>query len=109
MNRVKKLIKEWESNSIPTPTVKVLRINLGAHDYARLCALREVYAGRTEEQIVSDLMSTILDEVEETLRYVQGSKFISQVEKGSSMPDDLECTELFEMFNPKYQHVFDEK
>ena len=109
MNRVQNLIRDWERSSLPEPTVKVLKIQMGAHDYARLCALKEVYAGRTEEQLVKDLMSTVLDEVEETLPYIQGSKFMSEVELGIPISEDREYSELFDAFNQKYSHAFEEK
>ena len=102
MKNVQNLIKNWEANALSGPKVKSLDVKLGAYDYGRICALTEIYPGRTQEQVVSDLISTILDEVAETLPYIQGSQVIAEDEFGDPIYEDIGVTPLFEELAHKY-------
>lgn len=102
MNNVRKLMDDWDANASGEPKDKALSIKLNAYDYARIRALAEIYNGKTENQIVSDLVSTALDEVEEAMPYIQGSKVIAEDEFGDPVYEDVGMTPRFEALIHKY-------
>ncbi len=102
MNKMRNLIKEWEENSRTRPTVKEITIQLTSRDNARICALAELYSGRTQEQLLSELVSTALDEFEEALPYIQGDKVIAKDDYGDPVYEDVGLTPKFEELSKKY-------
>lgn len=102
MNRMKQLLKEWDVDSQAQPKVKGIMVQLTAGDYARIRALAELYAGRTEEQIVSELLSVALDEVEEALPYIPGNVVITEDEFGDPVYEDIGLTHKYAELIKKY-------
>lgn len=102
MNRMKQLLKEWMLDSQSGPMVKKVAVNLTARDYARICALVELYNGRGEEQIISELLTAALDEVEEALPYIPGKVVIAEDEFGDPVYEDIGLTHKFEELTKKY-------
>ncbi len=102
MNRMKQLIKAWEADSRSEPAVNEITVKLTSRDYARVRALAEVFPGRTEAQLVGELLSTALDEVEEALPYVPGKKVVAEDEFGDPIYEDVGLTPRFEELARKY-------
>lgn len=102
MNRMKQVIKAWEIASQTGPMVKTLSVQLTAKDYARLCALEELFPARHKEQILSELVATALDEIEEAFPYVQGDQVITEDEFGDPIYGDVGMTQRFEELTKKY-------
>ena len=92
---VKELVNEWASTArIEHPVMNVsldLPLELSAH----LMALEDMYPGRTIEQLMLDLLSAAVDELEETLPYQQGNKVIAEDEFGDPMYQDVGLTPRF--------------
>jgi hypothetical protein len=102
MNRVKQLLNEWVLASQSKPMVKSLTIKLTTQDYARVRALAELYTDRSEEQIISELLSAVLDEVEEALPYIPGKQVVAEDEFGDPVYEDIGLTRKFEQLKKKY-------
>lgn len=102
MNRMKQLIEVWESESRAEPAVNDISLKLTAGDYARLCALEELFPARTREQLVRDLLATALDEFEEALPYIPGKKVVGEDEFGDPLYEDVGLTPKFEALARKY-------
>ncbi|RRJ83476.1 type 1 pili tip component [Aestuariirhabdus litorea] len=96
------MIAAWEGESSKAPRDHELRVKLTAHDSARLRALADIYPGRSQEQILGDLVATALNEVEEALPYVQGKKVIARDEMGDPLYEDIGITPRFEALTRKY-------
>ena len=88
MNRMQKLIKQWEEASNAEPMVKAIPIQLSAFDYARVRALAEIYPA--------------LDEIEEAFPYIQGEKVIARDEFGDPIYSDEGLTHKFEILTKRY-------
>jgi len=102
MNRVKQLLNEWALESQTRPRVKSVAVKLTIHDSARIRALAEIYPGRSEDQILSELLTAILDEVEEALPYIPGKAVVAEDEFGDPVYEDLGLTRKFEQLTKKY-------
>ena len=102
MNRVKQLLNEWVLTSQTQPKVKSIMVKLRTQDYARVRALAELYTDRSEEQIISDLLSAVLDEVEEALPYIPGKVVVAEDEFGDPVYEDIGLTRKFEQLKKKY-------
>lgn len=102
MNRVKQLLNEWVLTSQTQPKVKSIMVKLSTQDYARVRALAELYTDRSEEQIISDLLSAVLDEVEEALPYIPGKVVVAEDEFGDPVYEDIGLTRKFEQLKKKY-------
>jgi len=66
------------------------------HDLARVQALAEIFPGRTQNQIITDLLSAALDEIEESMPYVKGTRAITEDEFGDPVYEDIGSTPEFE-------------
>ena len=95
MNRMKKLINLWQGTSRNNSIFKELPVSLSGYDYARIRALTELFPSRTEQQIVSEIISTALDEIEEAFPYVRGNEVIAEDEFGDPVYSDAGMTPRF--------------
>lgn len=96
------LISIWEkvSNAPMTETEYAVRLN--AKDAAKIAALAEMYPSRTQEQIITELLSAALNELEYTLPYVQGKNISSMDELGDPIYEDVGPTSKFAELTQKY-------
>ncbi len=90
--KVKALIEEWQQKAAERLTPKEYGLRLPLHDAARVEALAEMYPGRTKEQILTDLLSAALDELEESLPYVRGVQVLAEDDHGDPIYEDAGLT-----------------
>lgn len=89
MQRIKELLSKWETVTKPCLTKSQFSIRLTVSDAARLMALSDLYPNFTCEEIVSDIISTALDEIETSLPYVQGKEVIAEDDFGDPIYEDV--------------------
>ena len=65
----KDLLKFWASRDNSKLSAKQLSIRLPTHIAARISALCEIYPSKNRTQIISDLLSTALDNLEDGMSY----------------------------------------
>ena len=104
MNRMKELIRMWKVTSTDRPIAKTVPVELTAYDYAGILALAEIFPGRSEKQILSEMVATALDEIEEAFPYIQGNKVIAEDEFGDPVYADAGLTPRFVELTKKYGH-----
>lgn len=92
---LRKLVQQWEDNAQVQLTDESYSVKLTLKDAAKIAALHEMYPLRTEEQIITELVSAALRELEESLPYVQGKKIISTDEFGDPIYEDVGPTPIF--------------
>lgn len=102
MNRVKQLLDEWARQDPVQPLAQRITIEISEWDYARLQALVELYNNRSEKQVLSDLLSAMLDEVEEALPYVPGKTIVAEDEFGDPVYEDIGLSRKFELLVHKH-------
>lgn len=91
----KDLLDRWTEKPKPTLTDERYAVRLPVRDAARLQALADMFPGTDAEQIITDLLSAGLDEVEAAMPYVAGSKVIREDEFGDPVYEDVGMTPKF--------------
>lgn len=68
------LLKFWAVRDNSRLTAKQMSIRLPTHVAARISALCEVFPNKTRTQVIGDLLSSALDELEKGMSYDEGSE-----------------------------------
>lgn len=92
---IQSLITQWSSGNNQNLGQQSLETRLTHYDMARLSALFELFPKRKPEALVSDLLSTALDEVEAHFPYVESEQIISRDEMGDPVYGDAGLTPHF--------------
>lgn len=100
--KVKQLIDTWEQTASEVRTVREYRVRLPVHDAAKLAALRDMYPGRSESDLITDLLSAALDDLEAAFPYVQGQRIIAEDEQGDPIYEDVGNTPRFRALSKKH-------
>lgn len=110
---IKDLPNEWASTAQVKKSVMNLNLQLPLEISANLMALKALYPGRTLEQLLLDLLTAAIDELEETLPYKQGVKIIAEDEFGDPMYQDVGLTprflELTQIYRDKFTNELEAK
>ena len=92
---LRELLKNWEKTSSAPLTDREYSVRLTIRDAAKVAALAEMYPARTPEQILTELVSAALNELEYRLPYVQGENIASMDEAGDPIYEDVGPTSRF--------------
>jgi hypothetical protein len=84
-------------------------VQLSIKDAARLNALAELYPRRNIEELITDLLSASLDELESVMPYRQGSKVVATDEQGDPLYEDVGPTPRYLALTEKHLHRFRHK
>ena len=91
----KDLVTVWERDAVGALAPEEYRIKLPIEDAARIHALTEMYPRRTLDQIVTELLSASLHELERNLPYIPGTRVIAEDEQGDPVFEDIGPTPRF--------------
>lgn len=105
--KIKQLLEDWQEHASEKRTSHEYKVRLPLHDAARLRALAEMYPGRNEEALITDLLSAALDELEEAMPYVQGDRVIARDEFNDPIYEDAGPTPRFSELTEKYTRRLD--
>jgi len=96
---VKDLVSTWEKLASCELADATYSVSLSVEDAAKIDALAEMYPRRSKEQLISELVSASLAELEQSFPYVPGEKVVATDEMGEPIYEDvgptpkyLECT-----------------
>lgn len=92
----------WEQTANGELTEESYSVRLPVADAARLQALADLYPRRSIENIITDLLSSALDEVESSLPYVRGETIVGQDEMGDPLYEDVGPTPRFLTLTQKH-------
>lgn len=87
--KIRQLVESWEKCAGERRTVSEYCARLPIHDAAKVAALAEMYPGRTERDIITDLLSAALDDLEAAFPYVQGHRVVAEDEQGDPIYEDV--------------------
>ncbi|WP_188151726.1 type 1 pili tip component [Teredinibacter waterburyi] len=87
--KVKELVSNWQSLAQCTFAETNFTVNLSVEDAAKVDALADLYPRRSKEQIISELVSAALAEIEQSLPYVPGNKIVATDEMGEPIYEDV--------------------
>ena len=99
---IKKLVSHWEESAQGALTDEVVGVHLSRDDAARIDALVEMYPKRTKEQLISELVSAALAELERSFPYVASSEVASIDEFGDPIYKDDGPTPEFQNLTRKH-------
>ncbi|MCP5206172.1 MAG: type 1 pili tip component [Hahellaceae bacterium] len=100
--KISKLAQHWEDHAKARMTNKEYRLKLPLEDAARIAALSEMYPKRTPEELIGELLSAALDELETSLPYVRGDKVLTIDEMGDPLYEDVGPTPKLLDLSKKY-------
>ncbi len=100
--RVSELARIWEQTAAGELTEATYNIRLPVEDAAKLEALSEMYPKRSHENLLSDLISAALDDLEKSLPYIKGPRVIAEDELGDPMFEDIGPTPRFLALTKKH-------
>ncbi|WP_290634462.1 type 1 pili tip component [Aquisalimonas sp.] len=100
--KVKQLIEAWETSAGERRTAATYAVHLPIHDAAKLAALREMYPGRSEQDLITDLLSAALDDLEAGFPYIQGKQVIAEDDQGDPIYEDAGTTPRFNALTRKH-------
>ncbi len=89
------LLDSWNGEEKPAVTAERYSIRLSVDDAARIAALAELHPGTPVEEIVTDLLSAALDEIQASMPYVPGDKVIHEDDHGDPVYEDTGMTPRF--------------
>jgi len=87
--KIKALAECWEQQAKATLTSDEYSFRLPLEDAAKITALAEMYPKRTKSEILGELLSAALDELETSFPYIAGKKVISKDEMGDPVFEDI--------------------
>ncbi len=105
MEKFRELIHKWESRSRNCLTKREYAVRLPIHDAARLEALNELYPNVSREEIITDLISSGLDEMESALPYIKGKRVIAEDDHGDPIYEDIGPSSTFHTSSKKHEKI----
>ncbi len=96
------VLEQWRRQAGESRTVAEYAVHLPLHQAAQIHALAEMFPGRSETQIITDLLSAALDELEGALPYQAGERVIAEDEFGDPMYEDVGPTPRFQELTRKH-------
>ncbi len=99
---LKGLVAEWEKQAQGILTKDSYEVHLTIEDAARIDALAEMYPKRTKEQLISELLSAALGQLEASFPYVQGPTVVARDEMDDAIYEDIGPTPRFMALTKKY-------
>lgn len=100
--KFRELLETWERSAGERRTPNVYAVHLPIHDAAKLAALAEMFPGRSEQDLITDLLSTALDEIEAAFPYVQGTRVVAEDEHGDPIYEDVGLTPRLQSLTRKH-------
>jgi hypothetical protein len=89
------LLESWGEQQVPQTTARSYSVNLPLNDASRLHALAELYPAMDTERLITDLVSTALDEIVAAMPYVPGERVIREDDYGDPVYEDVGMTPRF--------------
>jgi hypothetical protein len=99
---IKELVSHWEASAQGALTDETYSVHLSRDDAARIDALVDMYPKRTKEQLVSELVSAALSELERSFPYIESNEIASIDEFGDPIYKDKGPTSEFQNLTRKY-------
>lgn len=89
------LIRAWEQSAAGGLAAREYRVRLPLRDAARVAALAEMYPRSGETELISELLTAALDELEAAMPYIPGTQVVAEDEEGNPVYADTGPTPRF--------------
>lgn len=101
--KIKALAEYWEKQAKGSLTTEEYSFRLSVEDAAKIAALSEMYPKRTKSEIIGELLSAALDELETSFPYKPGNKVVETDEMGDPLYEDVGPTPKYLDLSKKYK------
>ena len=103
---IKELVGLWQDHAQGRLTKESYSIKLTLEDAAKIDALSEMYPRRNKEELISELLSAALAELERSFPYVAGQEVAMLDEFGDPVYKDKGPTPAFQALTRKHLHLY---
>lgn len=100
--KIKDLIKYWDTYAQGRLTQDAYFMNLADEHHEALQRLASLYPMKSPQDLMRDLISAALDELETSFPYVQGSRIVAYDEDGFEIYEDEGLTPRFVALSQKH-------
>ena len=107
--KISNLMRYWETSTSDMLTIREYCVRLPLRDAARVAALVEMYPSRSETEILSELVSAALGELEESMPYIAGRRVIAEDDRGDPIYEDVGPTPRFIALTEKHLRILEKK
>ena len=104
--KVQELLCLWEKTASGKLTREQYSIHLPIEDAAKLQALADMYPRRSITDIITDLLSAALNDVESSLPYVRGENIVARDEQGDPLYEDVGPTPRYLTLTQKHMNEY---
>jgi len=99
---IRELAELWEDHAQGSFIEETYKVHLTVEDAAKIAALSEMYPRRNVEQLVSELVSAALAELEQSFPYIAGTEISTTDEFGDPIYKDDGPTPEFQSLTRKH-------
>lgn len=107
--KIRELVRYWEKHARGRLTPDVYSVTLSPANEAYLEKLERLYPLKTREELIRDLISAALDELETSFPYVQGSRVVAFDEEGYEIYEDAGLTPRYLNLSQRYMQDLKQK
>ncbi|MBB5321490.1 pilin assembly protein [Marinobacter oulmenensis] len=100
--KINELVKHWEKHGRGRLTRDAAYLNLSDEHHEVLQKLAAMYPMKSSQDLMRDLLSAALDELETSFPYVQGDKVVAYDEDGFEIYEDQGLTPQFVALSKKH-------
>jgi hypothetical protein len=100
--KYRQMLKQWAKQAEEQRELREYTLRLPRYELAKIQALREMYPGKDESELLGDLLITALHDLEAAFPYIQGPKVVAEDENGDPIYEDIGPTPRFIDLTRKY-------
>lgn len=107
--KVQELVKLWEEIGAAELAEGEYTLRLPIEQAAKLAALKEMYPLRSTEELIGDLLSAAIIDLESSFPYISGNKVVSTDEEGHPLYEDVGPTPRYLSLTRKHLSLYRQK
>lgn len=100
--RIQQLLQQWDKQAESYQDLKEYTLRLPRYELAKIYALKEMYPGKGESELLTDLLITALHALEEAFPYSPGDRIVAEDDNGDPIFEDTGPTPRFIALTRKY-------
>jgi hypothetical protein len=100
--KIRELLSMWEKTAAGELTRETFAVRLPVEDAARIHALAEMFPRRSREELITDLLTAALSDLESAMPYERGNNVVALDEEGDPLYEDIGPTPQYLTLIRKY-------
>ncbi|MBH04333.1 MAG: type 1 pili tip component [Xanthomonadales bacterium] len=94
--KIKELVSQWQSSAGEQRAPNAYEVRLPLYDAAKIEALTQMFPGLSAERVITDLLASALDELNQSFAYEPSDQISGHDEHGDPMYADAGLTPRFQ-------------